>query len=371
VAQIRIQELHKAFDDFVAVRNSSFTIEDGEFFVMLGPSGCGKTTTLRMIAGLELPTSGLILLDGEDVTFRRAAQRDIAFVFQLFALYPHMNVRRNIGFPLTCEGVPRAEIRRRVEETARILRIDHLLDRSVSGLSGGDLQRVALGRAIVRQPKAFLMDEPLGVLDTELREAMIGELRALHMRLHATTVYVTHDQLEAMAIADRIAVMNHGVVEQVGHPQDVYDRPATRFVADFIGSPPMNFLPVRTGLAPGQREVLVGEVPVTVPELREAVAEADIVLGVRPEHVRLDDGSRLRAEVYGAEYLGTTQIVTLRTGHGTVKARLSSSSPVRVGETVGIAFRPEKLSLFEVVRGRAVRTALHDAAALTGGRRHG
>ena len=290
MARISIQDLHKAFDDFIAVKNSSFTIEDGEFFVMLGPSGCGKTTTLRMIAGLELPTSGLILLDGEDVTFRRAARRDIAFVFQLFALYPHMNVRRNIGFPLTCEGVPRAEIRRRVEETARILRIDQLLDRSVSGLSGGDLQRVALGRAIVRQPKAFLMDEPLGVLDTELREAMIGELRALHMRLRATTVYVTHDQLEAMAIADRIAVMNHGVVEQVGHPRDIYDRPATRFVADFIGSPPMNFLSMRTCLAPGQSEILVGGVPVTVPPLREAVSESDLVLGVRPEHVRLDDG---------------------------------------------------------------------------------
>src|SRR5215475_1640836 len=210
MAEIRIEKLRKAFGDFVAVKDSTFTIDDGAFFVMLGPSGCGKTTTLRMIAGLELPTEGRILLGGKDVTMRRAAERDIAFVFQLFALYPHMDVRRNIAFPLVCEGIPAQEIRTRVEEAARILRISHLLGRSVSGLSGGDRQRVALGRAIVRKPKCFLMDEPLGALDTELREAMIHELRALHDRLGATTVYVTHDQLEAMAMADKIAVMNAG-----------------------------------------------------------------------------------------------------------------------------------------------------------------
>src|SRR5208282_3563638 len=169
MATIRVENLRKAFDQFTAVHDSNFTIEDGTFFALLGPSGCGKTTTLRMIAGLELPTSGKIELDGEDVTFRRAAARDIAFVFQLFALYPHMTVRRNIGFPLSCQGVKRAEIRARVQEAARLLRIDHLLDRSVSRLSGGDRQRVALGRAIVRHPKAFLMDEPLGALDTEFR----------------------------------------------------------------------------------------------------------------------------------------------------------------------------------------------------------
>ena len=178
----------------------------------------------------------------------RASARDIAFVFQLFALYPHMNVRRNIGFPLKCEGIGAAECDRRVVEAARILRISHLLDRSVSGLAGGDRQRVALGRAIVRKPKCFLMDEPLGALDTEMREAMIHELRALHDRLGATTVYVTHDQLEAMAMADMIAVMNNGVVEQVASPRDIYDRPASLFVADFIGSPPMNFLPFRGSL---------------------------------------------------------------------------------------------------------------------------
>src|ERR1700722_13589526 len=242
MAEIRVEKLHKAFQNFVAVQNSSFLIEDRSFFVMLGPSGCGKTTTLRMIAGLELPTDGRILLDGEDVTFKRAAQRDIAFVFQLFALYPHMNVEQNIGFPLKCQGLARRETRERVLETAKLLRIEHLLASKTSKLSGGDRQRVALGRAIVRRPKAFLMDEPLGALDAEFRHLMCGELRDLHDRISATTVYVTHDQHEAMSMADRIAVMNAGRVEQIGSPQEIYDRPASMFVADFIGSPPMNFL---------------------------------------------------------------------------------------------------------------------------------
>src|SRR5215469_2903185 len=234
MAEIRVERLHKAFQNFIAVQNSSFVIEDRSFFVMLGPSGCGKTTTLRMIAGLELPTSGRILLDGEDVTFRRAAARDIAFVFQLFALYPHMNVAQNIGFPLKCQGMGRRGVRERVLETARLLRIEHLLTSKMSKLSGGDRQRVALGRAMVRRPKAFLMDEPLGALDAEFRHLMCTELRDLHELISATTVYVTHDQLEAMSMADTIAVMNGGRVEQIGSPQDIYDRPASLFVAEFI-----------------------------------------------------------------------------------------------------------------------------------------
>src|SRR5262249_19731505 len=203
MAEIRIEDLHKAFGDFTAVKRSNLTVEHGSFFVMLGPSGCGKTTTLRMIAGLELPTEGRILLDGEDVAFLRASQRDIAFVFQMFALYPHLSVFNNIAYPLRSQGTPSAEVRQRVEETARLLRIEHLLKRGVGGLSGGDRQRVALGRAIVRRPKAFLMDEPLGALDAEFRRLMCSELRQLHERIGATTVYVTHDQLEAMAMADR------------------------------------------------------------------------------------------------------------------------------------------------------------------------
>ncbi len=360
MAEIRIENLRKEFGEFVAVQDSTLTVADGEFFVMLGPSGCGKTTTLRMIAGLELPTSGRILLGGEDVSFLRASQRDIAFVFQLFALYPHMNVRKNIGFPLSCQGVPRSEVRSRVEETARLLRIDHLLDRPVSGLAGGDRQRVALGRAIVRRPKAFLMDEPLGTLDAEFRELMCHELRQLHNRIGATTVYVTHDQLEAMAMADKIAVMNHGIIEQYGTPQEIYDRPASIYVADFIGSPPMNFLAFRGSLEQGSREIRVNGASIEVPAVREARAEADLVLGVRPEHIRLDDASALRGEVIDSEYMGTTQIVTVATAHGQVKARFGAEQPVRPGESVGLAFTARRLSLFDADTGRAIRTELSE-----------
>jgi multiple sugar transport system ATP-binding protein len=358
MAEIRVESLRKQFGDFVAVESSNFTVMDGEFFVMLGPSGCGKTTTLRMVAGLELPTSGAILLDGEDVTFRRAAERDIAFVFQLFALYPHMNVRKNMAFPLVSQGMPRAEIRSRVEETARLLRIDHLLDRSVSGLAGGDRQRVALGRAIVRRPKVFLMDEPLGTLDTEFRDLMVRELRELHNRIGATTVYVTHDQLEAMAMADKIAVMNRGMIEQFATPQEIYDRPASMFVADFIGSPPMNFLPVHAGIAKGMTSLRVNGATVSIPEIREDVSERELALGIRPEYVRFDDASPLRGRVFGAEYLGTTQIVTVMTEHGSLKARLPATVHVESGEAVGLAFRGERLSLFEKKSGRAIATAL-------------
>jgi len=364
MAEIRVERLHKAFADFTAVRDSTFTIRDGDFFCLLGPSGCGKTTTLRMIAGLELPTSGRILLGGKDVTFEQASRRDIAFVFQLFALYPHMTVRRNIAYPLRCQGMARAEVERRVEEAAKILRITDLLPRSVSGLSSGDRQRVALGRAIVREPAAFLLDEPLGALDAEFRELMCDELRALHDRLHATTVYVTHDQLEAMAMADVIALMNDGVVEQVGSPQEIYDRPASMFAAGFIGSPPMNFIPFRGRLLPGDRSVHAGEAPVEIPEAREGTAETDLVLGARPEHVRLSAHSPLRASVVEAEYLGTNQIVTLATAQGTlVKARVPSEMRVRPGETTGLEFRSEKLSLFQRASGRVLRSALHERVA--------
>src|ERR1700678_1083772 len=269
MAQIRVENLRKSFDQFTAVKNSNFTIENGSLFALVGASGFGKTTTLRMIAGLELPTGGRILLDGADVTFRRAAERDIAFVFQLFALYPHMDVEQNIGFPLKCQGIKRREARERVLETARLLRIEHLLRSKTSKLSGGDRQRVALGRAMVRRPKAFLMDEPLGALDAEFRQLMCGELRELHDRIAATTIYVTHDQHEAMSMADRIAVMNAGRIEQVGSPQEIYDRPASMFVADFIGSPPMNFLNCDGGFDADARTVRLKDISVSVPEIGE------------------------------------------------------------------------------------------------------
>src|SRR5437868_4908883 len=305
MADIRVENLKKKFGAFTAVKDLSFTIPDKSFFCLLGPSGCGKTTTLRMIAGLELPSSGSIFLGGEDVAFKRASERDIAFVFQLFALYPHMNVRRNIGFPLLCQGAPSAEVRTRVLETAKLLRIDHLLDRPVSGLAGGDRQRVALGRAIIRRPLAFLMDEPLGTLDTEFRDLMCEELRHLHDRIKATTVYVTHDQLEAMSMADKIAIMNNGRVEQLGSPQEIYDRPATLFVADFIGSPSMNLIPVADRLRRGASALSVLGASIMIPEMREDPPSEDLVLGARPEHIRFDDASQYRGEIFGTEYLGT------------------------------------------------------------------
>jgi len=357
MAEIRIEDLSKRFGDFTAVKSSTFTIDDGDFLALLGPSGCGKTTTLRMIAGLELPTGGRILLDGEDVTMKRASERDIAFVFQLFALYPHMNVRKNIGFPLLSQGVPKAEIKSRVEETARLLRIDHILDRPVSGLAGGDRQRVALGRAIVRRPKCFLMDEPLGTLDAEFREVMVHELRELHNRIHATTVYVTHDQHEAMAMADKIAVMNHGVIEQFGSPQEIYQRPASMYVADFIGSPPMNFLKFESGLQKGGTVARFGEADIRLPAVAEDRAPAPLALGVRPEHIRLSDGAGLRGSVYGSEYLGTNQVVAVDTAFGRVKARVSSHRNFEIGETVGLDLDATRLSLFDAGSGKAIALA--------------
>jgi multiple sugar transport system ATP-binding protein len=376
MAQIRVQQLHKAFAEFTAVKDSTFTVRDGEFFCLLGPSGCGKTTTLRMIAGLELPTSGQIFLDDDDVSFKRASARDIAFVFQMFALYPHMNVRQNIAFPLVSQGLPRAEIDRRVMEAARTLQITELLNSSVSGLSSGDRQRVALGRAIVRQPLAFLMDEPLGALDAEFREVMCHELRALHDRLHATTVYVTHDQTEAMSMADTIAVMNKGLIEQLGAPMDVYERPASVFVADFIGSPSMNFLPFEAALAVGAEEVQIGNAKICVPALREDVPESKLLYGVRPEHVVLADDAALRGEVLGTEYLGTSQVVTIATASGaTLRAKVSADSRAARGDHVGLRFNADAVSLFDEASGRALRTARDDAPsnqrARSGGARHG
>ena len=364
MAQIIIKNLRKEFGAFTAVQGSSFTIEDGEFFMLLGPSGCGKTTTLRMIAGLELPTSGEIYINGEEVSQRPASRRDIAFVFQMFALYPHMNVRGNISYPLISQGMKRPQVRAKVAEVAAILGITDLLDRPVGGLSGGDRQRVALGRAIVRDPACFLMDEPLGALDAEFREHMAEELRALHDRMRATTVYVTHDQLEAMQMGDKIVVMNHGVVEQFGRPQDIYDWPATRFVANFIGSPPMNFLAFDGMVGNGAVQVNLGGAVVAVPQMM-AGASGELVLGVRPENVHLDDAAAYRGRIVATEYLGTTQIVTLDTAHGVVKARTGSDSVVLVGDLVGLRFDERTLTIFDG-SGRALLSKANHRVLING-----
>ncbi|MEM6309287.1 MAG: ABC transporter ATP-binding protein [Pseudomonadota bacterium] len=365
MAEIIIKNVRKEFGDFTAVKESSFTIEDGEFFMLLGPSGCGKTTTLRMIAGLELPTSGEIFLDGEEISQKPPSERDIAFVFQMFALYPHMNVRKNLSYPLVSQGMPRAQIKAKIDEVAGILGIGDILNKPVGGLSGGDRQRVALGRAIVRDPKAFMMDEPLGALDAEFREHMAEELRALHDRMNATTVYVTHDQLEAMQMGDKIVVMNNAVVEQFGAPQQIYDMPATMFVANFIGSPPMNFLRFSGDYGPQSKSVDLNGQSIAMPELREA-ASGNLVYGVRPEHIRLTSDGGYRAEVLATEYLGTTQIVTLATANGEIKARVNSDQVATPGETVGLDFAGETATLFDEASGRALRSSLNEGVLAHG-----
>ena len=358
MAQIVINNLRKEFGDFTAVHSSTFTIEDGEFFMLLGPSGCGKTTTLRMIAGLELPTSGEIHIGGEEVANLPASKRDIAFVFQMFALYPHFNVRRNLSYPLVSQGMKRKQVKERVEEVAGILGITSILDKPVGGLSGGDRQRVALGRAIVRDPQAFLMDEPLGALDAEFREHMAVELRALHERMNATTVYVTHDQLEAMQMGDKIVIMNNGEVEQFGTPQEVYNTPASMFVADFIGSPAMNLMHFEGAIEAGATQVDLHGVDVVVPPQRETHSGA-MVLGIRPEKITLHDQGTVRSRVLATEYLGTSQIITLDTSHGQFKARVDSSQDVSVGDLTGLNFDSNAITLFNADSGRALRSSLH------------
>ncbi|MGF6774937.1 ABC transporter ATP-binding protein [Paraburkholderia sp. GAS334] len=355
MSTIVLANLHKRFGDFTAVRDTSLTITAGRFVVLLGPSGCGKTTTLRMIAGLELPTSGQILIDGEDVTALRARQRDIAFVFQMFALYPHMTVRNNIAFPLKNEHVSRQEIATRVAAAAHMLRIENILDRKTGGLSGGDRQRVALGRAIVRQPKAFLMDEPLGTLDADFRELMCLELRKLHNALSATTVYVTHDQSEAMAMADDIVVMNKGEVLQSGSPHEIYHFPATVFVGNFIGSPPMNFLRVDGGVGAGSEQVLLRGAPVAVP--RCDAGAASVLLGIRPEHVFIDDLGPLRGKVIADEYLGSHQVLVIETALGIVRVRAGKDDGLPAGTQVGLSFRTERTLLYDAVTERLLPSA--------------
>jgi multiple sugar transport system ATP-binding protein len=361
MAEIRIKNLHKHFADFTAVRDSSLVLEDGKFVVLLGPSGCGKTTTLRMLAGLEFPSAGTITLDGDDVTYLRPRERDIAMVFQLFALYPHMGVRDNLEFPLRNEGVPRAEIERRVREVATILRIEHLLGSRVGGLAGGDRQRVALGRAIVREPKAFLMDEPLGTLDAEFRELMCVELRKLHERLQTTTVFVTHDQNEAMALADHIVVMNDGDILQADDPHGIYNVPSCVFVARFIGRPPMNLLEVRGAVAPGASKARVDGEAVDVPVIQAPAARA--LLGERPEHVRLlSPGEGLGGSVRRVEYFGSHWIAEVQTDAGSLKTVVDKALRPVEGERVGLGFDTARLVLFDADTERllpSATTAIH------------
>src|SRR5437773_8255798 len=290
MADVALRDVVKRFDEVEAVRNISLNIPDSEFVVLVGPSGCGKSTTLRMIAGLEEVTEGEILIGGNVVNDVPPKDRDIAMVFQNYALYPHMTVFENMSFGLRLRRTPKAEIGARVEQAAKILDITELLDRRPKQLSGGQRQRVAMGRAIVRNPKVFLFDEPLSNLDAKLRVQMRTEIKRVHQKVKTTTVYVTHDQVEAMTLADRVVVMNGGQVDQVGTPHDLYHRPKTRFVAGFIGSPTMNFIPCGlqqngAGLSLRVSDKLAFPVPENRSARYKGLVGKELVLGLRPEHI--------------------------------------------------------------------------------------
>lgn len=384
MAEIVLDHVNKSYPDgHTAVRDLNLTIADGEFLILVGPSGCGKTTTLNMIAGLEDISSGELRIAGERVNEKAPKDRDIAMVFQSYALYPHMTVRQNIAFPLTLAKMRKADIAQKVSETAKILDLTNLLDRKPSQLSGGQRQRVAMGRAIVRHPKAFLMDEPLSNLDAKLRVQMRGEIAQLQRRLGTTTVYVTHDQTEAMTLGDRVVVMYGGIAQQIGTPEELYERPANLFVAGFIGSPAMNFFPAR--LTAIGLTLPFGEVTLA-PEVQGVLAAhpkpENVIVGVRPEHIQdaalIDAYQRIRAltfqvKVNLVESLGADKYLYFTTESPAVHsvqldelaevegesalhenqfvARVPAESKVAIGQSVELAFDTARLAVFDADSG--------------------
>jgi len=356
-SSVELEGVSKTFGDVVALREVTLDATPGEFLVLLGPSGCGKSTVLRLIAGLEAPTAGSIRIGGREMNRVVTKDRDVAMVFQSYALYPHLSVRKNIEFPLRSRGVPRDEIKDIVPKVAASLRLDGLLGRKPAALSGGQRQRVALARALVRRPKVFLMDEPLSNLDALLRVQMRSELLKLHRRVGRTTVYVTHDQVEAMTMADRIVVLRLGVIQQVGTTADVYLRPANTFVATFVGSPQMNLFTGAVDTTPG---ALTFSGPVTVPlDARWASCslEARMTLGVRPEDVLLvgpsEDGT-VAASVDLVEAIGPENYVSLTLiGGATCVARTSAKVAIREGDPVHVRFAPDAIHLFDADGKRA------------------
>jgi multiple sugar transport system ATP-binding protein len=351
MARVTFDHVTKRFDGTTAVDDLDLEVEDGEFLVLVGPSGCGKTTALRMLAGLEDITEGRILIGDRVVNNVAPADRDIAMVFQSYALYPHMTVYDNLAFGLRNQKVPKVEIEERVKRAAEILDMAQLIKRKPKQLSGGQRQRVALGRAIVREPKAFLMDEPLSNLDAALRVQTRAEILKLQQRLGTTTIYVTHDQVEAMTMGDRIVVMRLGVLQQAGTPEELYTRPANVFVAGFVGSPAMNLVPVEVGEAGLRHNGFVLEVPSGLAEALRS--RGRVIAGLRPEDLELaKDGAgereaRLRGTVEVVEYLGDEQLLHLDAGGVRLVAKLPSEPRARSGDQVSLALPLGKLHVFD------------------------
>jgi multiple sugar transport system ATP-binding protein len=349
MATVTFDHLTKRFDDVLAVSDLSLEITDGEFLVFVGPSGCGKTTALRCLAGLEEISSGRLKIGERVVNRVPAKDRNIAMVFQSYALYPHMTVFENLAFGLKLLKTPKTEIRRRVDEAARILDLSQLVDRKPKQLSGGQRQRVALGRAIVREPAVFLMDEPLSNLDAKLRVQTRAEILRLQRRLETTTIYVTHDQVEAMTMGDRIAVMSAGVLQQVGTPRELYEHPINVFVAAFIGSPAMNFLRGQVEDGVIRLENTTVDLP---PAVRTVASRGDVIVGFRPEHVRLRAGETdatacIPARVDVVEYLGDDELVHVQAGSTELVALLPADERLRPGEEIELRVPLERLHLFD------------------------
>ncbi len=361
--RVTLEELCKYFGPVKAVDGLSLDIQDKEFVALLGPSGCGKTTTLLTIAGFYKPTSGAVLFDGKRVDHLAPRERNIGMVFQSYALYPHMSAFDNIAFPLKLKGVARRLRERKVKEVAALLRIGEILSRKPSELSGGQQQRVALARALVKEPGLLLLDEPLSNLDAKLRITMRAELKRLQKDLGITTIFVTHDQVEAMTMADRIALLNEGRLQQVGTPVELYRYPANTFVAGFIGTPPMNFLPGRLVSAEDKLTVVTEHFTLPIPARRlrqpfPGEKEIEVIFGIRPEDIVLGQGA-IQGEVYVVEPMGKDALITLRLGEETLKALVSLDLHLHVGEKVNLNFPPDKVHLFEPGTG----------ASLLGGRR--
>jgi multiple sugar transport system ATP-binding protein len=376
MATVTFDHVSKRYGDVVAVNDFNLEIGDGEFMVLVGPSGCGKTTNLRMIAGLEEISSGTLRIGDRVVNDVPPKDRDIAMVFQSYALYPHMTVRDNLAFGLKLRKVPKADIEKRVQEAAGILSLEKLLDRKPKELSGGQRQRVALGRAIVREPAVFLMDEPLSNLDAKLRVQTRAEIARLHQRLKTTTVYVTHDQVEAMTMGQRISVMSEGLLQQVGTPQQLYDNPTNRFVAGFIGSPAMNFVDVEHSNGALRAEGGAIEIPLP-PRFRDAVgvdSSKKLVAGFRPEHIEIGTdagtGARFRATADVVEYLGNEELLHVNAAGRDVVAIVDSEHRVKPGDVLDFTVPLEKVHLFESESGKALtssRAATEAAAAVATG----